>query len=111
RRHLRRPRAHTRAARSSHLKGRAWGSCASTCASGANARIRLISARIHSLASRDMDTRVRSTSETSQVVERTGFDVVRLEIRAGERLLVGPLDFSLERGEGLVVVGQMATGK
>lgn len=58
-----------------------------------------------------MDTRVRSTSETSQVVERTGFDVVGLEIRAGERLLVGPLDFSLERGEGLVVVGQMATGK
>ena len=58
-----------------------------------------------------MDTRVRSTSETSQVVERTGFDVVGLEIRAGERLLVGPLDFSLERGEGLVVVGQMGTGK
>lgn len=54
---------------------------------------------------------MRSTTETSSRAEPTDYEVVGLEIGAHGRSLVGPIDLSLRRGEGLVLVGQMGAGK
>ena len=54
---------------------------------------------------------MRSATETSKTIEVAGYDAVGLEIDAAGRSLVGPIDLSLRRGEGLVLVGQMGAGK